>query len=88
MEEKGWKRRLNLVGDVWSGIANVAVHLAHDANVLVAIEQRIFVVPARAQAPAPAVRRLVRLEAGIGEHDDEAFGIFVVRGDCDVLLRD
>ena len=28
-----------LVGDVWTSIANVAVHLAHHANVLIAVEQ-------------------------------------------------
>jgi len=30
--------RVYLMCDVWSGITNIAVHLPHDANVLVAVE--------------------------------------------------
>jgi hypothetical protein len=76
------------VGDVWSGIADISVHLAHDANVLVAVEQRVLVVPRPAQAAAAAVRGLVGLKASIGKNDDEPFGVFVGYGDWKVLLRD
>lgn len=31
--------------DVRSSLANVSVHLAHDANMLIAVEQRVFPVP-------------------------------------------
>lgn len=36
-----------LVGNVWSGIANISAHLAHDANVLVTVEQRVLVIARR-----------------------------------------
>lgn len=76
----------NLVSDVGSGIADISVHLAHDTDVLVAVEQRVLLVPDRAH-PAGGVRSLVRLEAGIGQHHDESLGVLVVGSDGDMLLR-
>ena len=71
-----------LVGDVGSCIADVAVHLAHDSNVLVAVQQRVLLL---ARATSSAMRCLVRLEARIGEHDDQALGV-LVRGRNGVSL--
>jgi len=73
------------VGDVRARVGNVAIHLAHDADVLVAVEQRVLVV---LHAIAAAVRGLVGLETGIGEDDDQALGILVVGCDGYVLLGD
>lgn len=73
----------NLVGDVRSGFADITVHLAHDANVLVGVEQGVLV----ASTGAP-VRGTICLQAGIGQDDYEAFGVFVVVRDRDVLLGD
>jgi 16S rRNA A1518/A1519 N6-dimethyltransferase RsmA/KsgA/DIM1 with predicted DNA glycosylase/AP lyase activity len=55
----------NLVSDVGSGIANISVHLAHDADVLVAVEQGVLLVSDRAHS-ASSVRSLVGFEAGVG----------------------
>lgn len=52
-----------LVGDVGTRIRDVAVHLAHDSNVLVAVEQRVFVI---LHAVAATVCGLVGLETGVG----------------------
>lgn len=73
--------------DVRSSIANVAVHLAHDTDVLVAVEERVlFLAVGTKPARTAAVRGLVRLKAGIGEDDNESLGVFVRVCDGDVLL--
>lgn len=86
--------RANLVGDVRPGLADVAVHLAHDADVLVGVQQRVLLLAAvrgtsgSSAAAAAAVRGAVGLEAGVGEDDDEALAVLVLGGDGDVLLCD
>lgn len=72
-----------LVGDVWSRIANVASHLAHDTDVFVAVEQRVLVIAARARTRGCTVR----LETGIREHDNQPLGVLVGVWDWGVLLR-
>lgn len=76
----------NLMGDIRPSIADVAVHLAHDADVLVAIQERVLLFP-DAIAVGP-VRCLVSLETGIGENDNETLGILVIGGNRDMLLGD
>lgn len=73
------------MGDVGAGIADVAVHLAHDANVLVAVEQRVLVIFGAISA---AVCSFVCLETRVGQHDDEALGVFIGRGYGVRLLSD
>lgn len=73
----------HLVGDVRAGVADVAVHLAHDADVLVAVQQRVLLI----LAVAATVGGLVGFEAGVGEDDDEALGVLVAAGDGAALLR-
>ena len=75
----------DLVSDVGSSITDITVHLAHDTNVLVAVEQRVLLVSDGAH-PACGVRSLVRLEAGIGEDYDEPLRVLVVRSNGNVLL--
>lgn len=70
---------------VGSSVADVAVHLAHDADMLVAVKQRVLVI---LDAVAAAVGSLVCFEAGIGEDNDQALGVLVGRGDGDCLLGD
>ena len=67
--------------NVGSGIADIAIHLAHDADVLVAVEQRILVLALDTAEPASgaAAGCLERLKAGIGEHNDQSLRV-VVRG--------
>ena len=55
--------------DVGPGVANVPVHLPHDANMLVAVEQRVLLLLVGPIAAGAGVGRLVRLQAGIREHD-------------------
>lgn len=58
------------MGDVRARVADVAVHFAHDANVLIAIQQRVFVFTMNAGTAAATMRGLVCFEAGIGQDDD------------------
>lgn len=76
----------NLVCDVRAGIANVPVHLAHDADVLVAIEERVLLLPLHSHATNAAVRSLVGLQAGVGQDDDQAPRVLVSRWDGRMLL--
>ena len=34
-----WPQSSNLVGDIWSGIADITVHLAHHTDMLVTVQQ-------------------------------------------------
>ena len=83
-----------LVRDIGSCVADVAVHLAHDADVLVAVQQRVFFIsyhtwPASSCWPRRAVvRRLVGLETGVGQNDNQASRVLVRRRDGDMLGSD
>ena len=59
----------NLMGNIRPRIADVPVHLPHDANVLVAVEQRVLLFLVGPIPASAGVGRLVRLQAGIGEDD-------------------
>lgn len=80
----------HLMRDVGSRVANVTVHLAHNTDVFVAVEKRIFVLALHAHAAgaAAAVGGLVGFEAGIGEDYDKPRGILIACSDGDVLFRD
>lgn len=41
--------------DIRTGIANIAIHLAHDTYMFIAIEKRIFVLTMNAGSTAAAV---------------------------------
>lgn len=71
--------------DIRTGITDIAVHLSHDANVLVAVEQRVLVI---LDAITPGMHGLVGLEAGIGQDDDEASAVVVTTGDGNMLFSD
>lgn len=53
------------MGDIRSGLANIAAHLPHHANVLIAVEERVLLLPTVA-----TVRRTIRFQAGVGQDDD------------------
>lgn len=76
----------HLVGDIRAGITDVSVHLPHDTNVLIAVEQRVLVVALHAHAAATTVRSLVGLETGIGEDDNEPLRVLVALCDGQLLL--
>ena len=68
-------------------IANVTIHLAHDADVFVTVEQRVFFLPLAAWSAATEAG-LVGLETRIREDDNQAPSVFIGRWDWDVLLCD
>lgn len=81
-----------LVRNVGPRIANVTVHLAHDANVFVAVQQRVLFLLAARRGTGPArsgdtaaAGYLERLEAGVGEDDNQPLGALVCRGEGRVL---
>lgn len=54
----------HLVGDVRSRVADVAVHLAHDTNMFVRVEQGVFLLALCAWSVS-AIDCLVCLETGV-----------------------
>lgn len=70
--------------DIGSGITDIAIHLAHHTNVLIAVEKGVFLVACT--GPATTMRRLVSLETSIGEDNDESLGVFVGGRDRNVLF--
>lgn len=75
------------MGDVGAGLADVAAHLAHDADVIIAVEQVELVFAAGATS-AGAVRGLVRLKGGAAQHDNQTLRVLVAARDGLVLLGD
>jgi len=78
--------------DIWSGITDVSVHLPHDADMLVAVEESVLFVLCRAGAGRRSrwttAAHLVRLEAGVGKHHDQALGVLVCGGNGYMLGGD
>ncbi len=64
------------MSNVRSGIADVAIHLAHDSDVLIAIEQRILLLALRTWSVTTEAS-FVGLETRIGEDDDQSSGVLV-----------
>lgn len=69
----GGKRaeRQNLMGNIWPSITNVSIHLSQDPDVLIAVEERVLVLPMETCTTGATVRGLVCFEAGIGEDDNQ-----------------
>lgn len=76
------------MGDVRPRLADVPVHLSHDTDVLVAVEQRILLFALDAHMTGTGVRGLVRLETGVRQDDNQALRVLIRRRDGDVLLGD
>jgi hypothetical protein len=74
-----------LVRDIWSGIADVAVHLAHDTDMLVTIEERVLLVTLLTWSAA-TMGSLVSLETRIGQNYNQSLCVLVRAGDWDMLL--
>ena len=71
--------------DIGSCITNVSIRLSHDTDMLVTVEQGVLVV---LDAIASTVCRLVCLEAGIRQHDDQPLAVFIATRDRHVLFSD
>lgn len=74
------------MGDVRTGVADISVHLPHDADMLVAVEQRILLIAAG--TAATAVDGAIGLQTGIGQDDNQTLGVLVVGGNGNMLLGD
>nr|POE48735.1 hypothetical protein CFP56_38831 [Quercus suber] len=71
--------------NIRTSITDVSVHLSHDTNMLVTVEQRIFCSIFGAVASV-RMRGFIRFQTGIGEHNDQALGILITARDRHVLL--
>lgn len=74
-----------LVSDIGASFADITVHLAHDADVLIAVQQRELLILGATTATGDS---LVGFQTGIGEHHDQALGVLVMRRNGHMLLRD
>lgn len=74
------------MGDVGAGLADIAAHLAHNANVVIAVQQIELVLAAASTTTTHAVRGLVGLEGRGAQHDNQALGVLVAAGDGLMLL--
>ena len=91
------------MGDIRSSIADIAIHLAHDADMFILfssqqiysllvftpyrIQKAVFIL-ALATWPVATDAGLVGLETGIGEDDDQALRVFIGGRDRIMLLCD
>ena len=53
-----------LMGDIWACFTDVAAHLPHYTDVIIAVEEIVLVFTSTGPS-ARAVRRLVRLKGGV-----------------------
>lgn len=61
--------------DVWTGVADIAIHLAHHPNVFVAVEQRILLLSSWSAWPtAIAVSCPICFERSVRQHYDQSLG--------------
>ena len=77
----------NLVSDIRPCVTDVTIHFAHDTDVLVTVQQRVFLLALTAWSVATKAG-LVGLEAGIGEDDDQSLRVFVGGWYGDMLFGD
>jgi|TARA_R110002003_G_scaffold184_5_gene14412 hypothetical protein len=75
------------MGDVWPRLTDVAAHLPHHTDMIVAVEEVVLVL-SRSRASTCAVGRFVRLEGGIAQHNDQSLCVFVVGWNGSVLFGD
>ena len=77
------------MSNVGSRFADIPIHLPHDGNMFVTVQQGIFFISAiPSLTPSPCVGHFVRLEGGIGQHDNEPLSILVTDWDRDMLFGD
>lgn len=64
--------------DIWSCFTNVPIHLAHDPNMLVTVQERVLFI--LDNTATTTMRGFVGFETRIGEDNNQPLGIFV--GGC------
>jgi hypothetical protein len=72
-----------LVSNIRASFADITVHLAHDTNVLIAVQQRELLILG---ATTAAGNRLVGLQTGIGEDHDQTLSVLVMGWNRSMLL--
>lgn len=77
----------DLVCDIWPGVTDVPVHLPHDANMFIAVEERIFFFALDAIAASTSMGCLVSLETCVRKHNDQSLAVLVGGSDRYVLFR-
>ena len=70
---------------VWPGVADISIHLAHDADMLVAVEERELFVPHIIDAATMGCS--IRFQAGVRQDDYESLCILVVGRYRHMLFR-
>lgn len=76
------------MSDVGPRLTDIPVHLAHDANMLVTVEKRVFLLSLNAHVTSTGVRRLVSFEARVGQDYNQALRVLVRRRNGGMLLGD
>jgi hypothetical protein len=77
-----------LMCDIRPGIADVAVHLAHNSDVFVTVQQRkLFLSTGHPISARTSMTGFISLQAGIRKDDDQALCVFVVQWNWYMLLR-
>lgn len=69
------RRDLYLMRDIRPSVTDVPIHLSHDSNVLVAVQQRVLVIFC---SSASTARRFICFKAGIRQDDYETLRVLVV----------
>lgn len=78
----------NLVSDIRSSLAYVPVHLAHNSNMFVTVEKRIFLLSLDAHVTSACVGGFVGFETGMRQNNNQAPRVSVGRRYGDMLLCD
>ena len=74
----------HLMCDVWPRVTDVSVHLAHDPNMFVAVQEGVLFVSHIAHAAA--IRCSICFQARVGEYHYKSLSVFIVRRYGDVLF--
>lgn len=74
------------MGDIRPSLTDIPVHLAHHTDVLIAIEQRVFLIPTR--AIATTMGSPICLQTGMREDDNQALCLLVIGRNRDMLFSD
>ena len=77
-------RATNLMCDIRASFTDIPVHLTHDTNVLIAVEQGVLLITTGTIASAGSP---VGFQAGMGENDNQTLGLLVMSRDGSVLFR-
>lgn len=75
----------NLMSDIWASVTDVSIHFAHNSNMLITVQQRVFPFVSHMTCPA-RVGSFVCFEACIREDNNQSLGVLVGGRYRDMLL--